>query len=85
MVLKIHRTCPWLQLIQAISMAVSATTLVRVELRQHHNDRIRTLCVAYWRAPDASSAEKHAWDETKRLVGLASPDMLSFYRFYGDQ
>jgi hypothetical protein len=85
MVLKIHRTCPWLQLIQAISVAVIAVTLVKVELRQHHNDRIRTLCAAYWGAPDASPAEKHAWDQTKRLVGLASLDMLSFCRFYGDQ
>ena len=85
MVLKVHRTSHWLQLIQVISVTVIAVMLVRVELRQQHNDRIRTLCASYWGAPDASAAEKQAWKETKRLVGIESLEMLSFCRFYGDQ
>ena len=85
MVLKVHRTCPWLQLIQVISVTAIAVVFVKVEIRQQHNDRIRTLCAAYWGAPDASAAEKQAWKETKRLVGIESLEMLSFCRFYGDQ
>ena len=85
MVLIKRRSFPWLQLVQTACIAVIAGTLVKIEMRQHHNNRIRTLCAAYWGAPDASAAEKRAGEETKRLVGYGSLEMLSFCRFYGDQ
>ena len=76
---------PWLQLIRTLSVVVIAVALVRIELRHQHNDRIRTLCAAYWGAPDAGEQERRAWEETKKLVGVSGLEMLSFCRFYGDQ
>ena len=58
---------------------------MRIDLRHLHNNRIRTLYADYWGAPDGGEQERRGWQETKRLVGANTLEMLSFYRFYGDQ
>ena len=68
-----------------ISAVVTTAAVVKIDLRQEHNNRIRTLCAAYWGAPDGGAQERRAWEETKKLVGVSSLEMLSFCRFYGDQ
>ncbi|MAR05583.1 MAG: hypothetical protein CL862_00545 [Cyanobium sp. NAT70] len=85
MVAQRGRQLDWLQLIQAVGVVAIAVILVRIDLRQQHNNRIRTLCADYWGAPDGGEQERIAWEETKRLVGANTLEMLSFCRFYGDQ
>ena len=68
------------QLIQVISVTVTAVAFVKVELRQQHNDDSDTL-LPIGVLPMPAADQK----ETKRLVGVESLEMLSFCRFYGDQ
>jgi len=75
----------WPQVVLAFSAVIIAVVLVRLDLRQQRNNRIRTLCAEYWGAPDGGDQEQQAWEKTKQLVGVSSLDMLSFCRFYGDQ
>ena len=67
-----------------VSAMVMAGALVRIDQRLSRNDQLRSLCAAFWGAPDSGERESQAWAETKRLVGGDQLDMLSFCRFYGE-
>ena len=71
------------QLIMTFSVVVIAMVLVRMDRRLSRNDQLRSLCAAFWGAPDSGDRESQAWEETKKLVGVDQLDMLSFCRFYG--
>lgn len=73
-----------LQLLMAVSAVVIAVVLVRIDQRQSRNDQLRSLCAAFWGAPDSGERESQAWAETKQLLGVDQLDMLSFCRFYGE-
>ena len=73
-----------IQLIMTVSAVVIAVVLVRIDQRLSRNDQLRSLCAAFWGAPDSGERESQAWAETKRLVGVDQLDMLSFCRFYGE-
>ena len=73
-----------IQLITTVSAVVIAVVLVRIDQRLSRNDQLRSLCAAFWGAPDSGKRESQAWAETKRLVGADQLDMLSFCRFYGE-
>ena len=72
-------------LITCMSAVVIAIVLIRTDMRQDHNNRLRTLCALYWGAVDGGTEEHRALEETKRLVSVSQLEMLSFCRFYGDQ
>ena len=67
-----------IQLIMTVSVVVIAVVLVRIDQRLARNDQLRSLCAAFWGAPDSGERESLAWAETKRLVGVDQLDMLSF-------
>jgi len=73
-----------IQLIMTVSAVVIAVVLVRIDQRLARNDQLRSLCAAFWGAPDSGERESLAWAETKRLVGVDQLDMLSFCRFHGE-
>ena len=73
-----------IQLIMTVSAVVIAGVLVRIDQRLARNDQLRSLCAAFWGAPDSGERESLAWAETKRLVGVDQLDMLSFCRFHGE-
>ena len=73
-----------IQLIMTVSAVVIAVVLVRIDQRLARNDQLRSLCGAFWGAPDSGERESLAWAETKRLVGVDQLDMLSFCRFHGE-
>ena len=73
-----------IQLIMTVSAVVIAVVLVRIDQRLSRNDQLRSLCAAFWGAPDSGERESLAWAETKRLVGVDQLDMLSFCRFHGE-
>ena len=73
-----------IQLIMSVSAVVIAVVLVRIDQRLARNDQLRSLCAAFWGAPDSGERESLAWAETKRLVGVDQLDMLSFCRFHGE-
>ena len=73
-----------IQLITTVSAVVIAVVLVRIDQRLARNDQLRSLCAAFWGAPDSGERESLAWAETKRLVGVDQLDMLSFCRFHGE-
>ena len=72
-------------MVLAFGVVIMAVVLVRMDLRQQRNNRIRMLCAEYWGATDGGDREQRAWEKTKQLVGVSELDMLSFCRFYGDQ
>ena len=78
------RSAAVVQLITTVSVVVIAVVLVRMDQRLSRNDQLRSLCAAFWGAPDSGERESQAWAETKRLVGVDQLDMLSFCRFYGE-
>ena len=78
------RSAAVLQLIMTVSVVVIAVVLVRMDQRLSRNDQLRSLCAAFWGAPDSGDRESQAWEETKKLVGVDQLDMLSFCRFYGE-
>ena len=73
-----------IQLITTVSAVVIAVVLVRIDQRLARNDQLRSLCAAFWGAPDSGERESLAWAETKSLVGVDQLDMLSFCRFHGE-
>ena len=73
-----------IQLIMTVSAVVIAVVLVRIDQRLARNDQLRSLCAAFWGAPDSGERESLAWAETKSLVGVDQLDMLSFCRFHGE-
>lgn len=78
------RVAALLQLLMTVSAMVMAGALVRIDQRLSRNDQLRSLCAAFWGAPDSGERESQAWAETKRLVGVDQLDMLSFCRFHGE-
>ena len=72
-------------MVLAFGVVIMAVVLVRMDLRQQRNNRIRMLCAEYWGAADGGDQEQRAWEKTKQLLGVSELDMLSFCRFYGDQ
>jgi hypothetical protein len=78
------RSAAVVQLITTVSIVVIAVVLVRMDQRLSRNDQLRSLCAAFWGAPDSGDRESEAWEKTKKLVGVDQLDMLSFCRFYGE-
>ena len=78
------RSAAVVQLIMTVSVVVIAVVLVRMDQRLSRNDQLRSLCAAFWGAPDSGDRESEAWEKTKKLVGVDQLDMLSFCRFYGE-
>ena len=78
------RFTAFIQLIMTVSAVVIAVVLVRIDQRLSRNDQLRSLCAAFWGAPDSGERESLAWAETKSLVGVDQLDMLSFCRFHGE-
>ena len=78
------RFTAFIQLIMTVSAVVIAVVLVRIDQRLARNDQLRSLCAAFWGAPDSGERESLAWAETKSLVGVDQLDMLSFCRFHGE-
>ena len=68
-----------------VCSAVLALIAVRMDVRDAHNDRMRSLCAVYWGAPDGSSEESNALVQAERWTGISNLEMLSYCRFYGDQ
>ena len=68
-----------------VCSAVLALIAVRMDVRDAHNDRMRSLCAVYWGAPDGSSEESKALANAERWTGISNLEMLSYCRFYGDQ
>ena len=64
------RVAALLQLLMTVSAMVMAVALVRIDQRLSRNDQLRSLCAAFWGAPDSGERESQAWAETKRLVGV---------------
>jgi hypothetical protein len=56
-----------------------------MDIRDSHNDRMRSLCAVYWGAPDGSPEEVNALVKAERWTGISNLEMLSYCRFYGDQ
>ena len=69
------RVAALLQLLMTVSAMVMAVALVRIDQRLSRNDQLRSLCAAFWGAPDSGERESHAWAETKRLVGVDQLDV----------
>ena len=72
-------------MVLAFGVVIMAVVLVRMDLRQQRNNRIRMLCAEYWGSADGGDREQRAWEKTKQFVGVSELDMLSFCRFYGGQ
>jgi hypothetical protein len=69
----------------SVCVALVAVVAVRMDVRDAHNDRMRSLCAVYWGAPDGSSEESKALVQAERSTGISNLEMLSYCRFYGDQ
>ena len=48
------RVAALLQLLMTVSAMVMAVALVRIDQRLSRNDQLRSLCAAFWGAPDLS-------------------------------
>ena len=48
--------------LQVLLLVVIAVTLVRMDLRQAYNHRMRSWCALYWGAVDASAQERSIRD-----------------------
>ena len=46
------RRSHWYQMVLAFGVVIIAVVLVRMDLRQQRNNRIRMLCAEYWGAAD---------------------------------
>ena len=68
-----------------VCVALVAIVAVRMDARDAHNDRMRSLCAVYWGAPDGSAEESNALVQAERWTGISNLEMLSYCRFYGDQ
>ena len=62
-----------------------AVMAVRMDVRDSRNDRMCSLCVLYWGAPDGSPEASRALVQAERSTGISNLEMLSYCRFYGDQ
>ncbi len=70
--------------LQLLLLVVIAVMLVRMDLRQAYNHRMRSWCALYWGAVDASAQESSIRDRMLEVLKVPNLEMLSFCRFYGD-
>ena len=70
--------------LQLLLLVVIAVMLVRMDLRQAYNHRMRSWGALYWGAVDASAQESSIRDRMLEVLKVPNLEMLSFCRFYGD-
>ena len=68
-----------------VCAALVAVVAIRMDIRDSHNDRMRSLRAVYWGAPDGRPEEVNAVVKPERWTGISNLEMLSYCRFYGDQ
>ena len=61
-----------------VCAALVGVVAIRMDIRDSHNDRMRSLCAVYWGAPDGSPEEVNALVKAERWTGVLNLEMLSY-------